>query len=93
MTDTTSLVNVLQTQNTILTQLLKAFLGGILVDPTPAVYTVAGLPATAASGQWAFASNGRKPGEGAAAGTGVPVFFNTATNTWFAYTSGAVVTS
>lgn len=40
----------------------------------PVVATVAGLAAyTGAAGQHAFASNGRKPGEGAGFGTGVPV--------------------
>ena len=38
--------------------------------------TVAKLPATATPGDFAFASNGRKTGEGAGAGTGVFVFFD-----------------
>jgi hypothetical protein len=38
--------------------------------------TVAQLPAVAIAGQRRFASNGRKAGEGAAAGTGVPVHFD-----------------
>jgi hypothetical protein len=74
-------------------QIVKLLGSGITVDPVPATYMVAGLPATAANGQYAFAANGRKPGEGAAAGTGVPVFFNSVTGTWFSYSSGAVVTS
>ena len=90
-TDMTAVVNMLQLQNQILTSLLKQFTAGIAIDPAPSVYTVAGLPATAANGQWAFASNGRKPSEGAGSGTGVPVFFNAATTSWFSYCSGAVV--
>jgi hypothetical protein len=39
------------------------------------LYTVANLP-TGYEGRTAFASNGRKTGEGAAAGTGVPVYFS-----------------
>jgi hypothetical protein len=38
-------------------------------------YTVAALP-TAVAGAKAFASNGRKPSEAAAAGTGVEVFYD-----------------
>lgn len=45
------------------------------------VYTVAGLPTTTtlptlAAGDIAFASNGRKGAEGAAAGTGVLVYWD-----------------
>jgi hypothetical protein len=40
-------------------------------------FTVAGLPA-GTEGQTAHASNGRKIGEGAGAGTGVPVYFSAA---------------
>lgn len=41
---------------------------------TPKSYTVATLPAVASG--IAFASDGRKSGEGGGAGTGVPVYFN-----------------
>lgn len=91
--DLTSLVSTLQTLNQILTKngvTLAAIAAAFAVPPA---YAVADLPATAAEGQPAFATDGRKPGEGAAAGTGVPVFFNSATNTWFSYCSGAVVMS
>ena len=37
-------------------------------------YTVAALPSGPGAGAKAFASNGRKPGEGAGAGTGVEVY-------------------
>lgn len=36
--------------------------------------TVALLDSSAPDGSWDFATNGRKPGEGASSGTGVPVF-------------------
>lgn len=93
MTDTTQVVQSLNQGNFILTAILQALKGGVVVDPQPSVFTVAALPVTGANGQWAFASNGRKPGEGGGAGTGVPVFFNAATGTWFSYCSGAVITS
>lgn len=70
----------------------RTLAGGLVVSPTPVNYTVVSLPATAASGQYAFATNGRKPGEGPGAGTGIPVFFDSATGTWFTY-SGVVVTT
>ncbi len=93
-TDLTSVVNAIQTQNKILTSLLDVLKGGVSVDPAPAVYTVAALPTTGiAAGQWAWASNGRKAGEGSGAGTGVPVFWNPTTSSWYSYLSGAAVTS
>jgi hypothetical protein len=91
--DLTSLVSVLQTLNQILTANGQTMADGIAVLASPANYTVATLPASGASGQFAFATNGRKPGEGVGSGTGVPVFFNSHTGTWFSYCSGAVVTS
>jgi len=51
-------------------------------------FTVAGLPAGTA-GETAFASNGRKNGEGAAAGTGVLVFHDG--TAWRACDTGATV--
>jgi hypothetical protein len=53
---------------------------------------VANLPATGnARGDVAYALDGRKPGEGSGAGTGVPVWWSGLN--WYAVTSGAVVTS
>ena len=92
-TDMTGVINALQRQGIILTAILKSLNGGLLVDPIPASYTVATLPVTAAAGQWAWASNGRKGGEGGGSGTGVPVFFNPGTATWFSYLSGVLVTA
>lgn len=76
-----------------LASIVQLLTSGVLIDPAPKSYTVATLPATAAAGQQAWASDGRKPGEGAGTGTGVPVFFNNATATWYSYLSGAQVTS
>jgi hypothetical protein len=84
-------VDVLIRQNQILTSILSTLQKGIAILPDPTAYTVATLPATGLSGQFAWASNGRKPGEGAGTGSGVPVFWNSATSQWFSYLSGAVV--
>lgn len=92
-TDLNALVSVIQIQNTIQTAILAALRGGIAIDPVPTSYTVAGLPATAGAGQVAWAANGRKSGEGAGLGSGVPVFFNPGTATWYSFLSGAVVTA
>jgi len=51
-------------------------------------YTVASLPA-ALNGSTAFASNGRKVGEGPGAGTGVPVYRSR--NKWRVYSTDAEV--
>lgn len=49
---------------------------GVMVLPSLSSYTVAALPATAATGAMAYASNGRKPAEGPGAGTGVQAFYD-----------------
>lgn len=58
-------------------------------------YTVATLPnpPTIASGTTvvAFATNGRKSGEGVGAGTGVPCYWNTVTSQWLRFEDNAVV--
>jgi len=72
---------------------LAAITNGVAILAVPPGYAVASLPAAAGNGAIAWASNGRKPGEGAGAGTGVPVFYNPATNNWFSYLSGTVVTA
>jgi hypothetical protein len=56
-----------------------------------AVTDVSGLPASAAEGDWAYALNGRKTGEAAGAGTGVPCWRSN--GAWVAVDSGAAVTS
>jgi hypothetical protein len=56
-----------------------------------AVTAVAMLPTAANAGDWAYATDGRKTGEGSGAGTGVPVWWS---NTgWYAVDSGALVTA
>lgn len=57
-----------------------------------AVYTVAGLPATAVSGSICYASDARKPGEAASAGTGMPVFYDAVAAAWYTF-DGVTVTS
>ena len=54
-------------------------------------YPMAQLPAHCVAGQTAFVSDGRNPGEAAAAGTGTTAFCNTAAH-WFATSSGRAVT-
>ncbi len=54
-----------------------------------AVTAVATLPTAANAGDWAYATNGRKIGESAGAGTGVPVWWSN--GAWYAVDSGAVV--
>jgi hypothetical protein len=51
---------------------------------------VAALPATATVGDWAYAVDGRKAGEGAGSGTGTPVFWDKSGH-WIALDSGAAV--
>lgn len=92
-TDLNSLVSVLQTQNQILNSLVTALKAGIVIDPTPTSYTVATLPATAGAGITAWASNARKIGEGSGAGSGLLVYFNPATATWFTVSGNILVTS
>ena len=71
--------------------------GGPLTDEVGiafyrAVKPVSQLPTTGnAPGDWAYAVDGRKPGETNGAGTGVPVFWSV--TAWFAVTSGDQVTN
>lgn len=59
------------------------------VAPGVGVYTVANLPIDVVAGQTAYASNGRKNGEGPGAGTGVMVFRDG--SAWRACDTGATV--
>jgi hypothetical protein len=61
------------------------FLGPMVL----ASYTVADLPSGMTAGAKAFASNGRKPGESAGAGSGVETFFDG--QHWISSCSGSVV--
>jgi hypothetical protein len=45
-------------------------------------FTVALLPAAPSTGSTAFATNGRKIGEGSGSGTGVPVYFHSSWRTF-----------
>jgi len=66
--------------------------GNVAIAMYRAIDIVANLPATGNTrGDLAYAFDGRKPGEGAGAGTGVPVFWSGIA--WYAVTSGAMVTS
>lgn len=57
--------------------------------PSMTVCTVANLPGTPTAGLMAFATNGRKNGEGAGVGTGVLVFADG--TAWRACDTGATV--
>jgi len=71
-----------------------------IADSIPA-YTVSNLPTLADAGlgngtsyvTLAFASNGRKAGEGAAAGTGQLVYYNAPTNQWLRVRDDSVITA
>jgi hypothetical protein len=66
--------------------------GNVGIGLYSAICATASLPtAGVQTGDWAYTLDGRKPGEGAGAGTGVPVFRSA--GAWYAVTSGAVVTS
>jgi hypothetical protein len=60
---------------------INAALASITAGGTPDIgsYTVADLPVSAVVGTRAYASNGRKIGEGAGDGTGVPVYYSDGT--------------
>ena len=62
--------------------------GGPPVLPS---YSVTGLPSSPGTGAMAFATNGRKPTEGAGAGTGVQVFYDG--TKWISACSGLAVTA
>jgi len=64
--------------------LIALFAGGMLLNS----YVVASLPA-GTEGALAYATNGRKVGEGAGAGTGVPVYWST--GSWRVYSTDATV--
>lgn len=72
----------------------------LFTDSIPA-YTVANLPTLANGGlgngtsyvTLAFASNGRKSGEGAAAGTGQLVYYNAVTDQWLRVRDDSLITA
>ncbi|MFO1026189.1 MAG: hypothetical protein U1E70_13465 [Acetobacteraceae bacterium] len=60
-----------------------------LSPPTLPSYAVASLPGGCSAGAVAYAANGRKPTEGAGAGTGVQVYFDG--SRWISVSSGSAV--
>lgn len=51
---------------------------------------LASLPTSGVrNGAQAFATDGRKDGEGAGSGTGIPVWYDLTSTTWRTYTTGA----
>jgi hypothetical protein len=52
-------------------------------------FTVVNLPPSPSAGQTAYATNGRKIGEGAGGGTGVPVYYSN--GAWRVYSTDAPV--
>lgn len=76
------------------TQVMTLTLSGRLetIGPMkPGTYTVAALPAMPPDGSMAYASNGRKVGEGVGAGTGVPVYYSG--GAWRVFSTDAAVQS
>jgi hypothetical protein len=69
---------------------INALIAQANANPVLLSYTVANLPA-GSSGALAYATNGRKVGEGAGAGTGVPVYYST--SHWRVFSTDAVVAS
>jgi len=51
----------------------------------------ADLPLAAANGATVFVTDGRKVGEGAGAGTGVPAYFDLASTTWMVFSTDTAV--
>jgi hypothetical protein len=72
--------------------------GGSLTDNVAVTFYVkigpaASLPTLGLNvGDWAYATDGCKPGESTGAGTGAPVWWDIS-GAWFAVTSGAAVTT
>jgi len=55
------------------------------------IYANANLP-TGYNGRVAFVSDGRKGGEGAGAGTGVPCYYDAASTSWLTFSGDTAVT-
>jgi hypothetical protein len=69
-----------------------SLVGNVAVTLYRSNCAVAALPPSGnAEGDWAYAFDGRKPGEGAGSGTGVPCFWSN--GHWIAATSGATITA
>jgi hypothetical protein len=63
-------------------QFVAFFAGSPTTFPT---YTVALLPAAGGLTGYAFATDGRKIGEGSGSGTGVPVYYSSAQTAWLTF--------
>lgn len=87
------LIPTLQDGNNVLTRILNVLTGGVAIQNKMPPLTVATLPVAGAAGQFYFASNGRKAGEGAGVGTGLPVYWNAATSQWYTFSGNIQVTS
>lgn len=87
------LIPTIQDGNNVLTRILNVLSGGIAIQNKAPVLTVATLPVSGAAGQFYWASNGRKAGEGAGVGTGLFVYWNPATSSWFTMSGNILVTS
>jgi hypothetical protein len=87
------LIPTLQDGNVVLGRILSALTAGVAIQNRAPVLTVATLPVSGAAGQFIWASNGRKGGEGAGAGTGLFVYWNPATSSWFTMSGNILVTS
>jgi hypothetical protein len=64
---------------------------GQLVSDALPMYDYADLP-TPFRGRVAFVMNGRKAGEGAGAGTGVPCYYDTTVGDWTTFSGDIAVT-
>ena len=82
-----------QTSNRLMMNLINVLTGGIAIQNKAPVLTVATLPVAGAAGQFYWASNGRKAGEGGGAGTGLMVYWNPSTSSWFTFSGNIAVTS
>lgn len=92
-TDLTQLVGVLQGNGQILAAILQQLRAGVAIQNVMPSSTVAALPAVGEEGQFFWASDGRKTGEGGGSGTGCPVFWNPATSQWYSFQTFIQVTA
>ena len=65
--------------------------GNVAIELYAAMTDVASLPTSANVGDWAYALDGCKAGEGSGSGTGVPVWWSQ--TGWYAVDSGALVSA
>ena|SRR5579859_551609 len=87
------LITEFQTSNRLMMNLISVLTGGVAIQNKAPVLTVATLPVARAAGQFIWASNARKAGEGAGVGTGLMVYWNPSTSSLFTFSGNVVVTS